>query len=400
VTTHVSIEHGADGTTVASKRATSADAVAAIRAEAERLGTEEHPGLVRLVGVREDDDGPRLLTEYVGPRTMATMGPVTTETAADLVADLATTVADLHVAGFVHGDVRPEHVLVAGDRTVLCSPAAWADDRTPADDVLGIGRCLASLLEPDLDEEPIPDRRPWRRTPWIGYRHRALLTLADQATDEDPRRRPAARALADAVRQAAGGGAEVVDEPRRTVFTFAQEVVDLVVIRVRHRHPRPRSPRRRVLLLAALGAVVATAGAAGLTSRAPTTEASAASATASPPTTACAGDGPDLDGDGCPEAVELGDGWIDVDGRRYRVGRPGNALALGDWDGDGRATVALLQRGTGQVWRFAAWDPDAEVTAEPLGHYPGATDLVTEPLAGHDRLLVRGRDGTTTEVRA
>ena len=334
------------------------------------------------------------MTDYVGPRTLATMGRVTTERAATLVADLAWTVADLHTAGQVHGAVCPEHALVAGDRVVLCG---FATDgaATPADDVNGIGRCLGALLEPDLDEEPIPDRRPWRRTPWIGYRHRALLTLADQATHDEPGRRPAARALADAVLQAGGGTVE--PEPTRAMPNLAQALVDLVAVRLR-RHPRlddePPRRHRRVAALAVVGVVVMGLGVMGTTrstSEVPVT--AAASPTFAPePST-------DLDGDGRPEVVRLGTGWIEVDGRRYRVGRPGDAIALGDWDGDGRATVALLQRRTGTVWRFATWDPDASVAAEPVGDYPGAIDLEERPAEGHDQLLVRRSDGTTAEVR-
>jgi hypothetical protein len=108
----------------------------------------------------------------------------------------------------------------------------------------------------------------------------------------------------------------------------------------------------------------------------------------------------DVDGDGCPEPVRLGHGWIEVDGRRFRVGRPGNVLAVGDWDGDGAATVALLQRETGDVWRFATWDPDGAVTAEPVGRFPGAVDLDRRVAAGGDVLLVQLRSGATTEVPA
>jgi len=401
MTKHVSIERGPDGRTVACKRSTSAGGEAAIRAEAARLAGLDHPGVVRFVALRDDPDGPRLVTGYVGPRTLATMGRVTAERAAVLVADLASTLADLHAAGEVHGDVRPEHVLVAGDRTVLCSVATDGAP-TPADDVRGIGECLQALLEPDLDEEPIPDRRPWRRTPWVGYRHRALLTLADQATDDEPGRRPAARALADGILAAVGGRSPAEpDHPPRDhpVRVLVQQVSDLVAVRLRP-HPMREPAARRgrpVVLLGGVGVLVATVGVVGLTTRAgPAAQVGAADTPTA--TTACPGTGPDLDGDGCPERVELGTGWIAVDGRRYRVGRPGNDLAVGDWDGDGRSTVALLQRGTGQVWSFPTWDPEAAVTAVPVGDYPGATDLDDTSVDGRDHLVVRHRNGSLQEV--
>ena len=109
---------------MACKRATATGGGERIRDEATRLEGLDHPGVLTFVELRETDQGPVLVTEYVGPRTLASIGPVATERAALLVADLAATVADLHARGVVHGAVRPEHVLVAGDRTVLCGFAA------------------------------------------------------------------------------------------------------------------------------------------------------------------------------------------------------------------------------------------------------------------------------------
>jgi hypothetical protein len=106
----------------------------------------------------------------------------------------------------------------------------------------------------------------------------------------------------------------------------------------------------------------------------------------------------DVDGDGCPERVLRGPGWIEVSGTRYRVGRPGDAVELGDWDCDGRDTVALLQRSAGEVWRFATWDPDASITADPAGHFAGATGLDRRRERTCDVLLVRHHDGRVTEV--
>ncbi len=63
MTNHVSVEHTADGRTVACKRSTSPEGSTRIRDEAARLATIDHAGVVRLVDLREDDDGPRMLTE-------------------------------------------------------------------------------------------------------------------------------------------------------------------------------------------------------------------------------------------------------------------------------------------------------------------------------------------------
>ena len=411
MSTHVSVEAGADGGTLACKRATADGGVASIRAEARRLATIDHPGVIRFVELRESADGPILVTEYVGPRTLATIGPVPTDRAARLIADLASTVADLHALGVVHGRLHPDHVLVAGDRVVLCSFAADTQDHQPPDDVLGIGLSLRALLHPDLEEEPIPDRRPWRRVPWQGYRQRALLTLADQATDDDPGRRPAARALADTIGDLLGapGPRTIVPGPAPAgtpAISRRQELVDLVAIRLRRRScpPRPAGrsrPPRRALVLGALGAVVVAVGAVGATDRTArppataTVVASTVLPVCSPPSAAVAAD---LDGDGCPNGVRIGPGWIEVDDERFRVGRVGDALQVGDWDGDGRATVALLRPDVDEVWLFPTWDPAAAVTARFAGRFPDSDGLVRRSGPDRDILLVRHPDGTTTEV--
>lgn len=125
--------------------------------------------------------------------------------AAGLLAAVATTVADLHAMGVVHGRIEPSHVVVDGvGRPVLCGfggPEPTAVGPGPADDVAAVGRLIDHLLGPEAEPEPIPDRR-WIRRPWAGYDRRALQLLADRATHEDPARRPTARALANAIIEA------------------------------------------------------------------------------------------------------------------------------------------------------------------------------------------------------
>jgi len=408
---HVSVETGGRGA-LACKRASGDAGATAIRAEAGRLAALEHPGVVRFVELREAVDGPTLVTEYVGPRSLETIGPLTTERAARLVADLAATVADLHALGIVHGAVIPEHALVAGDRVVLCGLAPDPDGLAAPDDVLGIGLTLRALLDPDLEEEPIPDRRPWRRVPWQGYRQRALLTLADQATHDDPGRRPAARALAATIQELLGApvavGPKAADlgppSPRR-----CQEVVDLVAIRFRHRARSPRVPEepirrgrpRRALVLGAIGACIVAVGALGATEGPARPPAAAAVVTTAVPSACPAPDAAlaaDLDGDGCPNGVRIGRGWIEVDDQRFRVGRVADEVRVGDWDGDGLATVALLRPDVDEVWVFPTWDPASAVSARFAGHFPDSDGLVRQAGSARDILLVRHPDGSTTEV--
>ena len=89
--------------------------------------------------------------------------------------------------------------------------------------------------------------------------------------------------------------------------------------------------------------------------------------------------GPDVDGDGCPETVEL-------DGRTARVGtvtvelgQDGDLVALGDWHCDGIATPALLRPTTGQVFVFPEWSLDELVEVTAVAVVPDATAIRTGP---------------------
>jgi tRNA A-37 threonylcarbamoyl transferase component Bud32 len=89
--------------------------------------------------------------------------------------------------------------------------------------------------------------------------------------------------------------------------------------------------------------------------------------------------GPDVDGDGCPEPVEL-------DGRTARVGtvtvelgQDGDVVALGDWDCTGTATPAVLRPSTGEVFVFPTWSLTEPLEVDAISVVPGATGIVAGP---------------------
>jgi len=174
--------------------------VESLQREMRRLDQARHPGVVELLNASEG----RLELRWAGSHTLETTRPPV-PVAAGLLAAVATTVADLHAMGVVHGRIEPSHVVVDGvGRPVLCGfggPEPTAVGPGPADDVAAVGRLIDHLLGPEAEPEPIPDRR-WIRRPWAGYDRRALQLLADRATHEDPARRPTARALANAIIEA------------------------------------------------------------------------------------------------------------------------------------------------------------------------------------------------------
>lgn len=84
----------------------------------------------------------------------------------------------------------------------------------------------------------------------------------------------------------------------------------------------------------------------------------------------------DLDGDGCAEEVTFRDGILQAGTARYALGRPGDVVGTGDWDCDGRDTVALLRPGTGEVFVFDGWATPAQPLVGRLaGRVAGAVAL-------------------------
>ena len=163
----------AAGRRVMAKVGANAEEAARLAREAELLDVARHPGVVELVGVDGSGVGSMLLTAHVEGPTLAAVGPLPLEEAAGLLAALASTLADLHELGIVHGAVCPEHVIVGpGGRPVLCGLAyggrvgdpvgppppvgrdfadparAGADALHPAFDVFAVG-ALARFLAPD-----------------------------------------------------------------------------------------------------------------------------------------------------------------------------------------------------------------------------------------------------------
>ena len=133
-----------DGNLLACKTAPAEDS-GRIRHESELLERLQHPGIVQFV---EFVDGPsvELYLGFVGPDSWATQPPATSAESIEALASAASTVADLHELGTVHGALCPEHVLVAPDkRPVLCglADAAPSSEAGRARDLVG----LAALID-------------------------------------------------------------------------------------------------------------------------------------------------------------------------------------------------------------------------------------------------------------
>lgn len=84
----------------------------------------------------------------------------------------------------------------------------------------------------------------------------------------------------------------------------------------------------------------------------------------------------DLDGDGCPDLYRIDGTDVRALGRTFEVGRRGDHVQVGDWDCDGRATIAVVRPSTGEVFVFGGWNPSGPpVTVRAADVVPGATSL-------------------------
>lgn len=386
---------------------------ARVAREIEVLEAARHPGVVEVVGVEEGPDGPRLETTAGDGVPLARLAPLTTEEVAGTVAAVASTLADLHDLGLVHGALSAECILVRSDgRPVLfgfghggrAGETAGDGPLDPADDVFGLGVVLKELVDRPTGG---PDVADGHRPRTAGRGTDSLRAVADRATVADRHLRLSARALAAAV----GHAVPTACLPRRPEPDIAGDdggdqgvevpvaVTDpLLALRRRgtDRSPGSRIGRppwgasgRRRLVIGAGGVVVAgvvgsmalgatssstnTAPSApglrppGVTSSRPpattvprpTASAPVTTAVTSPAGRSCppvaAALTADTNGDGCPEGLRWVDGVVEGPNGRWAVGRPGDQVATGDWSCAGMRTLALLRPGTGEVFVFGGW---------------------------------------------
>lgn len=116
---------------VAVKQATKGDT----RREA-RIGAGlQHPNVITVFDVVAGDNGGRLLVmEYLPSRTLAEVlgadGPLPSDRAARIGAQIAAALEAMHAKGMVHRDITPANILVAEDGTAKLTDlgvAMWAD---------------------------------------------------------------------------------------------------------------------------------------------------------------------------------------------------------------------------------------------------------------------------------
>lgn len=327
------------------KRAENAAEAEHLRQEALVLIAAQHPGVVHLLG---SSDGALRLRLVDGILASTTSG---------IAVALATTLADLHEIGVVHGALRPEHILVdQSGLPVLCSLGYGRTGVDPggpeaAADVAALATVLLAGTDDPTQQRVLTAATTARSAPNARQlAHR--LALAPPPSGRQQARRLASTPGSRRVRRSAGNGWN-----RRAVGVAAVVAVAVVVvgwvaatILMRRAHPSADDAR---------------------------------------PTPAAT----------CP-AVDRGclpipdPGVLQVATGRYRIGGPGDVLVLGRWHCRS-ALPALLEPSTGELWVFDSWAvPGTARPARLLARVPGAVTLRVVPApSGCDALRVTGRRG-------
>ena len=306
-----------------------------------------------------------LTLRWIGSHTVATLGPVAPARAAGLVIALASTVADLHDVGVVHGRIEPEHVVIgASDRPVLCGfgQPATPGDPAPSDDVAGLGDLLLHLLGDDPDAVPIPSRRlsGGRDGPTVTAGCCATWPITPPPTTPPPARRRGETGRRPACRRARRRPRWARSGRRRARPTARWTDGGATGSRWRSRSSpcwASRSPWRRSAPRPSTGPAAPTTGTTATTTGTTTTGSSTTSTTATTSSTTA------------PVRADT-DGTVEVGGVRYAIGRPGDLVLVGDWGCASRPIATVLRPDTGEVFVFRGVRPGRAEPRHRFGRPP------------------------------
>lgn len=288
-----------------------------LREEARILGGLSHPNIVAVVDFIASAEAVWLVTEFVEGTSLRNVlinaGRLEPEQALFIFTGLLDGLAYAHARGLVHGDLKPENVLVqasgtaklvdfgqavpAGHATVggtanyMSPEAVRGESITPAADLYSVGAVLyealtggppflaaseQAVLRMHLTETPAPigdvpeairslvasmlEKDPARRPPSAAAALSSLETAVRDAFGSEWRRRAGVAAL---VQTAASRASTIPSSPPPVPAPTGPEPLPLAQ-RPDHGSELPTQTRRRHRLLAPIAAVLAVVAAAGL----------------------------------------------------------------------------------------------------------------------------------------
>ncbi len=343
---------------VAAKRSESPERLAH---EADLLQQFHHPGVVEFMSFSEDDE-PLLITAWAGTDTWERRCSTDLDGALQMLAAITATVADLHTAGISHRSLSPSHVIIANDgRPVLCGfgNAGPADDEGLEADRNGLRNLVAFAAESIGGQGA--DRLKVL-TDWLSEPHSdpaGFVRVVDsiKSKQASPRSTLSARPIGLAL---AGLALAVV------AFGFVSS----------SRHDPVTAQQPRMI--------------APTSTPAPTSPPAPATFLTTPPTTT-------LPDETLSAALTQSTDPLILqhDGRRYGLGTSDDLAVVGDWNCDGQATPAMLQRSTGVVAVFDAWpEPGGPIEPQFTVPAPDIESLQSESSGECDVLRARSPYGS------
>ena len=163
-----------------------ADLADRLRLEARATAALDHPGIVRLLDVVVDEDGPALVLEHVAGVDARALrahgGPVPSMVVMAIVAQVAEALAHAHARGVVHRDLRPANLLLGWDGVVKLADlgsAALGAQAEPSVDLAALARLAARLSDPRDRDPPTPATAEGRSASRVsGFRSATAMALA------------------------------------------------------------------------------------------------------------------------------------------------------------------------------------------------------------------------------
>jgi len=339
-----------------------------LRREAELLDHLQHRHVIDLTVLRESDDRTDMITDDAGDHTLSDTAALCPEFFFAALTATAEAVAELHEAGWSHGALCAEHVVVddVGGVT-LCSLGTasmhGADDTAATDDLLQLRAVIDAGLRHHDDDWSHAERGRWRR---LSRRARRRIDERRSCSNGETL---TARALTESLRTVGAPSSPPTPAPRR----------------VRSPVRLTRTPATLVTAAAAVGVAAllwaTTSSPAGVASAQPSPEPSGISQPPEPsePTDPPQPTEPTQPGEPPQPGVEE----VSVTGNdvrtgsvTFRAGTDGDRLAVVDPDCTGTARVMLLRPSTGEVFEFSEWATTGRPARARLHSvHPGAVDL-------------------------